>query len=100
MIKSSIGYGNKSISELEPILGLCCCYNSATELQQEAPDIFCCIFLADSDYGVTRSKKNLRGGSPSKIFVAHFSWLNILIEKNISEGTPLKITVAIFTWIA
>ena len=33
-------------------------------------------------------KKNLRGGIPSKILVAHFSWLNRSIKKN-SVGEPL-----------
>ena len=50
-------YGIQSVSELETVLGLFCCYSSSIYLQEEVPYIFRCIFLAESDSGVTRSKK-------------------------------------------
>ena len=74
MIRISIRYIIHSVSELEPVLGMCRCYNSAIDLQQEGPYFLSCIFLAESDSGVTRTKKKLRGGTPGKILVAYFSW--------------------------
>ena len=52
----------------------------------------------DSDSGVTRTKKNLRGGTPCKILVARFGWWNWFNIKYLSGGTPCKITVVIFSW--
>ena len=60
----SLRYGIQSVSELEPLLGLCCIYNLVVELQQEAHYCFSAQLKADSYYGVTWVKKNKpRGGT-------------------------------------
>ena len=60
----SIRYGIQSVSELEPLLGLCCIYNLVVELQQEAPYCFSAQLKADFDYRVTWVIKNKpRGGT-------------------------------------
>ena len=59
----SIRYGIQSVSELEPLLGLCCIYNLVVELHQEATYCFSAQLKADSFYGGTWVKKNPRGVS-------------------------------------
>ena len=58
MFRSSISYGIRSVSELEPFLVLCCIYNLVVDLQQEAPYVFAAKLKTDSDSGVTWKEKN------------------------------------------
>ena len=43
---------------------------------------FCCVNFADSDSGV-KEKKKIGGGTPIKILVAFFSWLNEVIKQGL-----------------
>ena len=61
LFRSSIGYGIQSISESEPFLGLCRIQNLVVDLHQEELYIFATKLKADSDSGVTPTKKKLCG---------------------------------------
>ena len=79
---SSIGYGIYTVSELEHVRGMCRIYNLVVDLQQEAPYFFAAQLKADSDSGVTRTKKKLRGGNALQNFGCslQLSKLTLILE--------------------
>ena len=44
-------------------------------------------------------RKKIGGGTPSKLLVAVFSWLNKVMSKRISEEAIFKTTAVIFIWV-
>ena len=83
LFRSSIGNGIQSVSELEPVLGLCHIYNLVVDLQQETPYFFAAQLKADSDSGVTRKEKKLAmWGNPLQIFgcLLQLMKLNLILK--------------------
>ena len=67
--------GIKLVYELEHGLGMCRIYNLFIDLPKEALYLFAARLKADSDSGVTQTKKDkLRGGNPCKTLVVFFCW--------------------------
>ena len=103
---SSIRYSMHSVSELEPGLGLCCLYNLVVDLQQEAPYLFSAQLKADSDSGVTRTKKKqATWGNPLQNFGCSLQLVKLTLilewpgQKNkLHGGTPGNILVHRFSW--
>ena len=80
MFWSYIGYSIQSVYKLDPGIVLCHIYNLVVDLFQEAPYFFAARLKADSDYGVTRRKNKLRGGSPCK------NWLLASVSETDSDS--------------
>ena len=59
---------------------MCHCYNSDIDLQQEGPYFLSCTFLAESDSGVTRTKKSYVGEPLTKF------WLLTSVGENDSDS--------------
>ena len=105
LIRGSKGCGIQSVSELEPVLGLCRCQNLVFDLQQEAPYFFAAQLKSDYDYGVTRTEKKSYVGEPlSKCLLitsvgetdsdSGVTWTE---KKRLCGSTLCKILVAYFS---
>ena len=89
LVRSPIKYGKIPSTNYAP--SLVCVVSRVYLLNLNSKRLICLshVLLAESDSGVTVRKEKLCGGTPSKILVAPFSWLKILIKK-ISVREPLS----------